>query len=265
VLDAGSGALAVYLDAPGIVAVEARWVAEDGSPVAANSIEIACVATPPAAARLRVLGGAALVNTLRALGYNVAPAAAQAAPPNGDILVAARYTGEVEAYVQAGGRAIVLADSSRFAEYDELAHSDSLAARSLSIDEDGPECAVPLPVGCVVARSGTAWQGDWANSFAWMKKQGPLGHFPGSPLLEMEWAEIMPDAVITRLPPWVLRHHSWAGLAVGWVHKAVSLLAVIPYGKGRMLVTTFKLNAQTLAGDAVAQALFAGLVNLIKE
>ena len=79
----------------------------------------------------------------------------------------------------------------------------------------------------------------------------------------MEWAAVMPDAVLAGLPPWVQRQHSWAGLAVGWVHKAVSLLTVLPYGRGRILITTFKLNEATLAADAVAQALFAGMVNLL--
>jgi hypothetical protein len=79
----------------------------------------------------------------------------------------------------------------------------------------------------------------------------------------MEWAPLMPDAVIAGLPSWVQRSHSWAGLAVGWVHQAVSLLLVVPYGRGRLLVTTFKLNAATLATDAVAPALFAGALDLL--
>jgi hypothetical protein len=71
--------------------------------------------------------------------------------------------------------------------------------------------------------------------------------------------------VITGLPSWVLKNHSWAGLAVGWIHKAVSLLAVLPYGRGHILMTTFKLNPTTLAVDAMAQALFAGAVNMLEE
>jgi hypothetical protein len=50
---------------------------------------------------------------------------------------------------------------------------------------------------------------------------------------------------------------------VGWVHKAVSLLSVLPYGRGRMLITTFKLNEITLASDAMGQALFAGMLNML--
>ena len=111
-------------------------------------------------------------------------------------------------------------------------------------------------------RENSVWQGDWANSISWVKKQGPLGNLPGGPLLEMEWADLMPDAVLAGLPAWVQRDHSWAGLAVGWLHKSVSLLTVMPYGRGQILITTFKLNATTLASDALAQALFAGMLNL---
>ena len=56
---------------------------------------------------------------------------------------------------------------------------------------------------------------------------------------------------------------SWAGLAVGWIHQAVSLLLEIPYGRGRLLITTFKLNPRTLATDAIAQGLFQGALNLL--
>jgi hypothetical protein len=79
----------------------------------------------------------------------------------------------------------------------------------------------------------------------------------------MEWGPIMPDNVIDGLPQWVQRSHSWAGMAVGWIHKSVSLLTVMPYGRGRIAITTFKLNAATLAEDATAQALLAGLVKMV--
>jgi len=119
-----------------------------------------------------------------------------------------------------------------------------------------------LPIGSIALREGSVWQGDWANSIAWVKKQGPLAHIPGGPLLEMEWANLMPDAVLAGLPSWMQRSHSWAGLAVGWLHKSVSLLTIIPHGRGQILITTFKLNTTTLATDAIAQALFAGMLKL---
>jgi hypothetical protein len=120
-----------------------------------------------------------------------------------------------------------------------------------------------LPVGAILARAGTAWQGDWATAFSWLKKQGPFGALPGSPLLEMEYAPVMPDYVWAGLPGWAARAHSWAGLALGWIHKPVSLLAEMPYGRGRVVVTTFKLNAATLAENVVAQALWRGALALL--
>ena len=154
-----------------------------------------------------------------------------------EIVVASRYTSALEKYIQSGGRVLLLAD---------LKQSNDVA----------------LPVGYIASRAGTPWQGDWANSIAWIKKQDALAHLPGAPLLEMEYAAIMPDVVLAGLPSWMQREHSWAGLTVGWIHKTVSLLSVLPYGRGQILITTFKLNETTLATDAIAQALFTGMLKL---
>jgi hypothetical protein len=157
------------------------------------------------------------------------------------LVLARRYTASLQEYVQRGGRLLLLADPDGAGE---------------------GEPAIRLPVGAIVPREGTAWQGDWATSFAWVRKQGPLAQLPGEPLLEMESVAIMPDWVIAGIPNFILREHSWAGLSVGWVHKVVSLLIEMPYGRGHVTATTFKLNAATLASDAMAQALFSGIVQL---
>jgi len=240
-LPAPGGTISVSLNAPGVIALTAQWLAEDGTQLAVNQVDLVCVDSPPPAAQLRVVDDAALAAVLRELGYSVIETAVDETDIHAEIVVASRYTRSLETYIQQGGRVLLLAD----------------------LGATGDEPAVPLPVGQIVPRAGTPWQGDWATSFAWVKKQGPLAHLPGTPLLEMEWASIMPDAVIAGLPSWVQQDHSWAGLAVGWVHKAVSLLAVMPYGRGQILMTTFKLNATTLVNDAIAQALLAGMVNML--
>src|SRR6185503_16036486 len=153
-----------------------------------------------------------------------------------EIVLARRYTRELEKYIQGGGRVILLASGN---------------------------AGDVLPVGYIAPRAGTPWQGDWANSLSWIKKQGAFAHLPGEPLLEMEYAAIMPDAVIAGLPSWVQREHSWAGLTVGWIHKTVSLLAALPYGRGQLVITTFKLDATTLSNEVMAQALFEGMLKLL--
>jgi hypothetical protein len=72
----------------------------------------------------------------------------------------------------------------------------------------------------------------------------------------------MPRAVIANLPAWLLREHSWAGLALGWLHKPVSLLVQIPYGDGQIVATTFSLTAETITSNVLAQNLFSGLLEL---
>ena len=235
------GNFALVLNTVGTSTLYAKWLAGDGTQLATNQVNLVCVSTEPAPVRLRLVGNPALANVLRDQGYAVSegdPSSARA----DEIVIARSYTSVLQAYVQGGGRLLLLADPA---------------------DSQGSAESIALPVGFVLPRAGSVWQGDWANSIAWVKKQGPLAHLPGAPLLEMEWANIMPDSVLIGLPTWAYLNHSWAGLALGWLHRAVSLLTVMPYGRGHILITTFRLNATTLAGDAIAQALFAGMLNLL--
>jgi hypothetical protein len=78
----------------------------------------------------------------------------------------------------------------------------------------------------------------------------------------MEYASLMPDAIIVGMPAWAYGDRSWAGLALGWIHKPVSLLLKAPYGDGQITVTTFKLTAAAVQENAMAQALWQGVVTL---
>ena len=235
-IPAADGTISVMLAAPGVVTLTAQWLAADGTQLASNQVDLVCVDIPAVTKQIQVVDNPALAAVLRELGNSVTEGSFDANLTEG-IVVATRYTPELQNFIQQGGHVLLLAN--------------------------GDSQEIPLPVGHIVPRENTPWQGDWANSFAWMKKQGTLAHLPGSPFLEMESAKIMPDAVIAGLPSWVQQEHSWAGLAVGWVHKAVSLLTVVPYGRGQILITTFKLNAATLTNDTMAQALLAGMANML--
>ena len=237
---AAEGKISFALDQPGLITFYARWLAEDGTQVAKNQVNLVCVSSEPAPVKLHVIEDIALGSALRELGYQVSEGDVSSTGTD-EIIVASSYTSEMEAHLQRGGRILLLADPT---------------------GSQGLHDNIALPVGYIALRADSVWQGDWANSIAWVKKQGPFAGLPGGHLLEMEWARLMPDAVLAGLPSWVQRDHSWSGLTVGWLHKSVSLLTVMPYGKGHILITTFKLNATTLANDAIAQALFAGMLNL---
>lgn len=242
-LAAPGGTIRPAVDEAGVAVLHAQWMTDDGSTIAANQVEIACMAPLAATASLHVVGDADLARVLADLGH---PVTQGALPDVGTaIVVARRYTLSLQDYVQRGGRVLFLAGG----------------APAGSVADGDPE--VRIPVGAIVPREGTAWQGDWANSFTWLRKEGPLAHIPGDPLLEMESAAIRADAVITGMPPWLLLDHSWAGIAIGWIHKTASLLLAHPYGRGHFAVTTLRMDATTLASNAMAQAVFSGILRMV--
>lgn len=237
---APGGLIDLELPQPGIVTVSITWQNEQGTPLAHTLVELACLQPTRLARSLWVLDNEPLADALAALGYDVRPAPA-GPEVDGLILVTNHYTRAVRDALHNGARVLLIAGS----------------------DFNVAQESVSFPIGALVNRAGTGWQGDWATSFSWLRKSGPFIDLPGDPLLQMEYAAIMPDAVIAGLPAWVYRSRSWAGLALGWIHKPVSLLAHAPYGSGEIVVTTFKLTAEQLRANAIAQALFAGCVTLL--
>ncbi|MBW7882129.1 MAG: beta galactosidase jelly roll domain-containing protein [Caldilineaceae bacterium] len=244
-LPAPGGTAQIPLTTPGHVAVHVQWSADDGHVLAKGRVELTCVdhATPGPA--VCVIDDAALAASLRSLDYTVSEGLANLATAmaQGAIVISNRYTQALQDALQAGAKVLLVA-------------SPELAAAADT---------VPLPAGRVIARAGTPWQGDWATAFSWLKKQKPFAALPGGPLLGLEYAPIMPDAILTGLPAWAYSIRSWAGLALGWIHMPVSLLAELHYGRGRLVVTTFKLNAENLSNIAVAQTLLAGILQLLER
>jgi hypothetical protein len=243
----------------GLVAIQATWVNDQGQTLATGDAEVAWVSSHTPARRLHVVGDPALARALRDLGYTTV----NARYAERDVLLVARhYSAKLRDAVQDGARLLLLASPHYTPDLEDVTQDPRLerARRLRTARLEAKEFR--LPVGTLRAREGTPWQGDWATSFSWLKKRGPFAHLPGDPLLGMEYAEIMPDAVLTGLPAWALRDRCWAGLALGWVHKPVALIADIPYGLGKVTISTFNLTPATLAGNAIAESLLDGLIQL---
>ncbi len=239
-LPAPGGVIQAPLAGPGMVSLQVRWLDAKGAQIAANQLDLACLAPTAPPQPVAVLDDPALAATLSGLGYKVVSVDSVDLGQPGVTLIARHYSHDLERAVQQGARLLVLAGPD-FAQSPE---------------------SVRLPVGHILPRAGTSWQGDWATSFSWLRKEGSFAALPGGPLLEMEYAEIMPDAVLVGLPIWAMNAHSWAGLALGWIHKPVSLLASLPYGKGWITVSTFNLTAENVTNTVIAQGLVAGLIDL---
>ncbi len=259
---APGGLVDVTLPAPGMVTVEARWRASDGTTIAANAVELACIQPTVSPLGLRVVEDRSLTLALEDLGYRVGNGSNGRSGTKNPIWITPRYTRRVQEAVQKGARVLLLADED-FAVSTKASQSTTASAY-ISPAASAANRNMRLPAGAIAARRNTHWEGDWATSFSWLNKSGPFAALPGRPLLEMEYADIMPDAVFAGLPAWAFVSHSWAGLALGWIHKPASLLATMPYGNGQLAVTTFKLNSQTLANNVVAQALLDGILQLLQ-
>ena len=243
----------------GMLDIQVAWLSGGGQTLATGGAEVAWVARLTPTQALHVVDDAALGRTLADLGYPVVRGR-QAGPDT--LLVARHYSAKLRDAVQAGANLLLLTPWEYKPEEDDVTQ-DPRRQRARRLHAARLEASeYRLPVGTLRAREGTAWQGDWATSFSWLKKSGPFVHLPGSPLLGMEYAEIMPDAVLTGLPAWAMRDHCWAGLALGWVHRPVALLADIPYGRGKVTISTFNLTPTTIKDNAIAAALIAGLVDL---
>src|SRR5207302_1262069 len=111
-------------------------------------------------------------------------------------------------------------------------------------------------------RTGTIWRGDWASSFAWLHRPGAFSRMPGGPLLDETFDRVLPNYVISgcNLLDFQARVH--AGLVVGWIHKPVALAVERSYGKGRFVVSTFRLFRDAPGVDPTATVLLDCLLAL---
>lgn len=111
-------------------------------------------------------------------------------------------------------------------------------------------------------RAGTLWAGDWASSFAWLRREGVFRDVPGEPLLDASFDRVIPERVVTgcNLVDFHARVH--AGLVVGWIHKPVALVVERGYGRGRFVASTFRLFRDAPGADPTATALIDRLTRL---
>jgi hypothetical protein len=102
----------------------------------------------------------------------------------------------------------------------------------------------------------------WASSFGWLHRPCSFLRVPGGPLLDETFDRVLPKYVISgcNLLDFQARVH--AGLVVGWIHKPVALVVERSYGKGRFVVSTFRLFRDPPGADPTATVLLDSLLAL---
>ncbi len=114
-------------------------------------------------------------------------------------------------------------------------------------------------------RDGTLWSGDWASSFAWLRRGGHFNRFPSGPLLDETMDRVLPTHVIAGCNLLDFQARVFAGLVVGWIHKPVALGVERSYGRGRLVTSTFRLFRDEPMADPTATMLLDSLVELSVE
>jgi hypothetical protein len=115
----------------------------------------------------------------------------------------------------------------------------------------------------VLARDGTLWMGDWASSFAWLRRSAHFEGFPGGPLLDETFDRVLPTHVIAGCNLLDFQARVFGAMVVGWIHKPVALGVERSYGKGRMAASTFRLFRDAPLADPTATMLFDRHVDLL--
>jgi hypothetical protein len=222
---------------PGIHRVAFELAARDRI-VASNHLDLAIHPRrdEPAAGRPALwAGNDDLRGRFEALGYRVAPSMDKA-----DILVAQALDADLCGAVRNGARLVLLAE------------------RDFELQPVFPHWQAVR----VVRREGTMWQGDWASSFSWLRREGPFARLPGGPLIDHAFDRVIPRHVIANCNTWDFQTRVHAGMVVGWVHKPVALIVERNCGHGRMVTSTFRLLDDAPGADPTATLLFDGLIEL---
>jgi hypothetical protein len=112
---------------------------------------------------------------------------------------------------------------------------------------------------------GGAYGGHWVTSYNWLRPEAHPRLAPANPL-GMAYAGVTPQGVIVGLP---LEDPAYqgdvlAGMLSGWAQHAAAHTVQFRYGKGRVLMTTFRLR-EALGRNPTATALLHDLIDHLRS
>jgi hypothetical protein len=166
--------------------------------------------------------------------------------------------------IHAGARYLQVVDRGQRRLRDDTSPRDGPMTIQI---EDAPggtrsEAYFSFPGYALQNRHGTIWRGDWVGNFPWLRRDGAFRHIPGGPLLDMSFARVIPHQVLTHQRSWEFRGRVHSGTVVGWVHRPAAFVIEKRLGKGKLVISTFRLMRDAFDADPVATALWDGLIDL---
>jgi hypothetical protein len=223
------------LDNAAVERLELALIA-DGRTIATNHLELTILPQRRRPAEeAQIWAADELVDRLQSLGYRPAPSLLEA-----DAAIASQLDENLCAAIRGGVGVVLLADA------------------PMELQPIFPHWQAAR----VVRRSGTMWQGDWISCFSWLRRDGPFARIPGGPLVDHAFDRVIPNHVVAGCSTWDFQARVHAGMVVGWVHKPAGLIVERERGRGKMVVTTFRLLEDDPGADPIATALLDGLLEL---
>ncbi len=192
----------------------------------------------------------AMRHRLAALGYTLADT------PDAALTIGRAMDTRLVEAVRRGHRALVIVEDG---------HS-----RWLRSDE--PPSLMPVPYHMDQAfpglfaqnRDNTMYRGDWITAFSWLQRSGHFGAIPAhptnGPMFDLSFERVVPHHVLVGMKPWEHEAHVPAGLVVGWGHRACAVVAERWFGRGKAVLSTFRVCADRAGADPVATTLFHALI-----
>ena len=245
---------AILPDLPAATAATLRLTLRDakGAVLARNYEALSVYPRPPEPQ----IGGVwtddpALRDRLAALGYAFAADAAAAT-----LTVARDMDTALVERVRRGHRALIIVEdgSSRWLRSDE---PPSLMPVPYHMDQAFPGLFAQ-------ARDNTILRGDWITAFSWLARTGSFAHIPAhptnGPMFDLSFERVVPHFVLVGMKPWEHEAHVPAGLVIGWGHRASAIIAERWFGRGKAVLTTFRLSADPAGADPVATTLLCALI-----
>jgi hypothetical protein len=232
------GDISIPVTGNGLRRIDFELRAPDGTVRARNYLEVAVYEarnTPDVVRPLLWTPDEGLRSRLLALGYDVTDT------PHGDALWPITLPDqETRRHIRRGGRALILPEAD-FSLQPLFPHWQAVRVQH---------------------RDHTLWRGDWVSTFAWLRRGHAFAAVHGDCLIDETFDRVIPERVLVgcNLLDFQARVH--AGMVIGWIHKPVALVVERSYGKGRFVVSTFRLFRDPPLADPTATKLLDSLIGL---
>jgi hypothetical protein len=127
--------------------------------------------------------------------------------------------------------------------FDQVAQAAARqGGRVLVLVEDKEALADGFPAPMLARPALREGDGDWVPRFDWLRRDGFFGAIPGGPLMDLAFEDVIGDYVIEYVPAPLRPAMVHSAVFAGWLKHAATTVATLPWSKGSVTLSTFRLR-----------------------